>query len=72
MGMSGDYELAIRLGSGNVRVGSTIFGARPPKARSSAPPFSLMRVRVSEGEIRQRPRRLHHLGARPLNARLFL
>ena len=31
MGMSGDYELAIRLGSGNVRVGSTIFGARPAK-----------------------------------------
>ena len=28
MGMSGDYEAAIRMGSTNVRVGSTIFGAR--------------------------------------------
>lgn len=28
MGMSGDYEEAIRRGSTNVRVGSTIFGAR--------------------------------------------
>lgn len=28
MGMSGDYELAVRCGSTNVRVGSTIFGAR--------------------------------------------
>jgi pyridoxal phosphate enzyme (YggS family) len=28
MGMSGDYEHAIELGSTNVRVGSTIFGAR--------------------------------------------
>jgi len=28
MGMSSDYELAISLGSTNVRVGSTIFGAR--------------------------------------------
>lgn len=28
MGMSNDYELAVRMGSTNVRVGSTIFGAR--------------------------------------------
>lgn len=28
MGMSGDYAQAIALGSTNVRVGSTIFGAR--------------------------------------------
>lgn len=28
MGMSGDFEAAIRNGSTNVRVGSTIFGAR--------------------------------------------
>jgi len=28
MGMSGDFEEAIQAGSGNVRVGSTIFGAR--------------------------------------------
>lgn len=31
MGMSGDYELAVRCGSTNVRVGSTIFGARAKK-----------------------------------------
>ena len=29
MGMSGDYEIAIRLGSTHVRVGTAIFGARP-------------------------------------------
>lgn len=28
MGMSGDFEQAIQMGSTNVRVGSTIFGAR--------------------------------------------
>ncbi|XP_071689709.1 uncharacterized protein [Rutidosis leptorrhynchoides] len=28
MGMSGDFELAIEMGSTNIRVGSTIFGAR--------------------------------------------
>lgn len=28
MGMSGDFEAAIRMGSNSVRVGSTIFGAR--------------------------------------------
>lgn len=27
MGMSGDYEAAIAMGSTNVRVGSSIFGA---------------------------------------------
>jgi pyridoxal phosphate enzyme (YggS family) len=32
MGMSEDFEGAIRLGSGEVRVGSTIFGERPLKA----------------------------------------
>ncbi|KAF7993550.1 hypothetical protein HCN44_010145 [Aphidius gifuensis] len=31
MGMSTDYEHAIELGSTNVRVGSAIFGERPPK-----------------------------------------
>ncbi|ORY07214.1 hypothetical protein K493DRAFT_251304 [Basidiobolus meristosporus CBS 931.73] len=31
MGMSGDYELALKQGSNNVRVGSSIFGARPKK-----------------------------------------
>lgn len=28
MGMSGDFEQAIEMGSTNIRVGSTIFGAR--------------------------------------------
>ena len=32
MGMSNDFEGAIALGSGEVRVGSTIFGQRPAKA----------------------------------------
>ena len=31
MGMSDDFESAIRCGSNEVRVGSTIFGERPPK-----------------------------------------
>ncbi|KAM3065828.1 hypothetical protein ACMFMG_009947 [Clarireedia jacksonii] len=31
MGMSNDFEEAIRQGSGEVRIGSTIFGERPPK-----------------------------------------
>jgi pyridoxal phosphate enzyme (YggS family) len=30
MGMSADYELAAKLGSTNVRIGTKIFGARPP------------------------------------------
>lgn len=29
MGMSGDFELAIRLGATHVRIGTAIFGARP-------------------------------------------
>ncbi|KFZ03556.1 hypothetical protein V502_10847 [Pseudogymnoascus sp. VKM F-4520 (FW-2644)] len=32
MGMSDDFEGAVAMGSGEVRVGSTIFGARPAKA----------------------------------------
>ncbi len=32
MGMSGDFEIAIRLGATHVRVGTAIFGARPPVA----------------------------------------
>ncbi len=31
MGMSNDFEEAIRMGSTNIRVGSSIFGARKPK-----------------------------------------
>jgi len=32
MGMSGDFETAIRLGATHVRVGTAIFGARPAPA----------------------------------------
>ncbi|KAK2853240.1 hypothetical protein FQN49_005266 [Arthroderma sp. PD_2] len=34
MGMSNDFEGAIAMGSNQVRVGSTIFGARPPKGEA--------------------------------------
>lgn len=37
MGMSGDFETAIRLGATSVRVGSAIFGARPLAASQAAP-----------------------------------
>lgn len=30
MGMSADYEMAVRLGATHVRLGTAIFGARPP------------------------------------------
>lgn len=36
MGMSEDFEKAIEMGSDQVRVGSTIFGARPPKGPAHA------------------------------------
>ena len=32
MGMSGDFETAIAMGATHVRVGSALFGARPPTA----------------------------------------
>jgi PLP dependent protein len=32
MGMSGDFEIAVRLGATHVRVGTAIFGARPAAA----------------------------------------
>jgi pyridoxal phosphate enzyme (YggS family) len=41
MGMSADYETAVRLGATHVRVGSALFGARPPlqtPASETAPP----------------------------------
>lgn len=34
MGMSEDFECAVELGSGEVRVGSTIFGTRGPKSEA--------------------------------------
>ncbi|MGH6920825.1 MAG: YggS family pyridoxal phosphate-dependent enzyme [Geminicoccaceae bacterium] len=33
MGMSADYEIAVQFGATHVRVGSAIFGARPPRQR---------------------------------------
>ncbi|KAK4754381.1 hypothetical protein SAY87_002485 [Trapa incisa] len=36
MGMSGDFEQAIEMGSTNIRVGSTIFGAREYPKKSSS------------------------------------
>ena len=35
MGMSADYEVAVQFGATHVRVGSAIFGARPPRVGSS-------------------------------------
>jgi uncharacterized pyridoxal phosphate-containing UPF0001 family protein len=36
MGMSGDYEIAIRFGATELRIGTAIFGARPrPKTESA-------------------------------------
>ena len=32
VGMSADYEAAIAFGATHVRVGTAIFGARPPRA----------------------------------------
>ena len=29
MGMSSDYEIAVRLGATHVRIGTAVFGARP-------------------------------------------
>ena len=29
--MSADYEIAVQFGATHVRVGSALFGARPPK-----------------------------------------
>ena len=38
MGMSEDFEAAIRMGSNEVRIGSTIFGERPPKGEANVVP----------------------------------
>lgn len=38
MGMSEDFEGAIAMGSNEVRVGSTIFGARPPRSEAKVVP----------------------------------
>ncbi|XP_062575119.1 pyridoxal phosphate homeostasis protein-like [Saccostrea cucullata] len=49
MGMSGDFEHAIELGSTNVRVGSTIFGAREPPNKTSGNSASSSGVKGSSG-----------------------
>ena len=36
MGMSADYEMAVKLGATHVRVGSALFGARPPLSQEHA------------------------------------
>ena len=36
MGMSADFEIAVQFGATHVRVGTAIFGARPPKIDSAA------------------------------------
>ena len=35
MGMSADYEIAVQFGATHVRVGSAIFGERPPKSAAA-------------------------------------
>jgi hypothetical protein len=35
MGMSADYEIAVQFGATHVRVGSAIFGERPPKSEAA-------------------------------------
>ena len=37
MGMSNDFEEAVRMGSTNIRVGSSIFGPRPKKDDNPTP-----------------------------------
>jgi len=36
MGMSADYETAVKLGATHIRVGSALFGARPPLSQEHA------------------------------------
>jgi pyridoxal phosphate enzyme (YggS family) len=38
MGMSGDFEAAIAMGATHVRIGSALFGARPPPPRRAMVP----------------------------------
>lgn len=48
MGMSGDFELAIESGSTNVRVGSSIFGARDYKGSKAAAEASEKAAKAAE------------------------
>ncbi|MBI1847453.1 MAG: YggS family pyridoxal phosphate-dependent enzyme [Candidatus Rokubacteria bacterium] len=43
MGMSADFEVAIEEGATMVRVGTAIFGARPPRASVTDPPARMAR-----------------------------
>jgi uncharacterized pyridoxal phosphate-containing UPF0001 family protein len=36
MGMSGDFQLAIAEGSTRIRIGTALFGKRPPPSPTSA------------------------------------
>jgi pyridoxal phosphate enzyme (YggS family) len=38
MGMSADFKLAVAFGATHVRVGTAIFGSRPPPGRTNPPP----------------------------------
>jgi pyridoxal phosphate enzyme (YggS family) len=40
MGMSADYEIAVQFGATHVRVGSAIFGERPPRTHPTGEPTS--------------------------------
>ena len=54
MGMSNDYEEAIRMGSTNVRVGSSIFGARnyPSKTEiSDSKPVNELTDKLKEATV---------------------
>jgi len=51
MGMSKDYEEAIRMGSTNVRVGSSIFGARSYPSAPSASAAASKGVENSGGVV---------------------
>mmetsp|Transcript_10463 Transcript_10463/g.12000 ORF Transcript_10463/g.12000 Transcript_10463/m.12000 type:complete len:255 (+) Transcript_10463:98-862(+) len=46
MGMSGDYDIAIAAGSTNIRVGSTIFGARAKKEKAPNAATSEMKAKA--------------------------
>lgn len=46
IGMSNDFEEAIKLGARNVRIGTAIFGQRPPKPNENAKEDSQTAQRV--------------------------
>ena len=48
MGMSNDFEEAVRMGSTNIRVGSSIFGPRPKKDDPPSAGAATDKVNVDE------------------------